>query len=386
VSKARKTIAKFGEHGRMVRVFIERGGLLVRAQWREGERGAKRLRTESWPNTAEKRLEAKEFARGVSDTLAAGRAPARGMTVREMWERYTAAEFPALRPRTRALNADAWRKWELVVGKDAVAEDLGPDSMALLRSELERQGLAVRTIGRVIRGVKVVYNWSEAHELIERNRVHRYRYKVAKDRRPTKVAEYRQEDFIALCAALPVEGTARTWRPGGVVRVCGYQGIRQNAVRHLAKADIDFDGNRLHWRPEYDKLGRDWWQPMRAATRTTLEAVLRQHARIGYDGPWVFPKPREGGADPVYSAQSLWWAMQEAEKRAGIAHIERRGAHGLRRLLAGDVFALTGNLKTAGDAIGDTDLKVLADAYLVTREDEVRSAFQRLDEGGNDGR
>lgn len=369
----RHTLATFGRRPHTVRVFVERGGLLVRVQWREQGR----LRTESKPNTPENRRALRSFAQGVAESLDAPNRARPRLRTGELFGRYAEAEFPALRPRTRALNADAWRKWVLAVGETVIAEDLGPDSMATLRAELERDGLAVRTIARVIRGIKVVYNWAEEHELIQRNRVSRYRYKVAKDKRPAKVAEYRQEEFAPLVGQLSLT-SSRSWRAGAVLRVCGYQGVRQNAVLHLVPEDLDFAGGRIHWRPEWDKLGRDWWQPMRAPTREVLVQALAWRERLGYTGRWLFWAPRNG--DKPFSAQSLWWSLTRAEQRAGIPHLPYRAAHGLRRMLAGDVLALTGNLKTAGDAIGDRDLQVLADSYLVGREDEVRSAFDRLDE------
>jgi integrase len=257
-----------------------------------------------------------------------------------------------------------------------VAEDLGVDSLAGLRAALEKQGLAVNTIARIVRGVKVVYNWGEAHELIARNKVHRYRFKVGKDKKPGKVAEYRKEDFLALCAALPLDG--RNWRAGGIVRLCGLQGVRQGAVRHLRWEDVSLATMTVTWRAKWDKLGREWKQPLRTESSHVL---FRLGAPDRFTGsPWVFPAPRKRKtADPVYSAQALWWALTEAEKRAGIPHLANRGAHGLRRMLAGDIMALTGNLKTAGDAIGDKDLRVLQQHYLGDREDQVRAAFERLD-------
>jgi hypothetical protein len=81
----------------------------------------------------------------------------------------------------------------------------------------------------------------------------------------------------------------------------------------------------------------------------------------------------------TYTPQSLWAALRRAESRAGIEHHERRASHGLRRLLAGEVNALTGNAKLAMDAIGDRDIKQ-AQRYLRPRQDELKAAFDRLDE------
>ncbi len=375
--KERRDIQTYGERGRSARVFVERGGKMIRVQWRI--HGA--LKTQSFPSTAIGKANARQYAQGVVESLEARKLPAR-VTVAELWGRYAESELTNLRPRTFALNADAWRKWELFVGRETVAEDLGVDSMAGLRAELERKyKLGVNTIARIVRGVKVVYNWGEAHELLARNKLHRYRYKVGKDKRPPKVAEYRREDFDALCAALPLEG--RNWRAGGIVRLCGYQGIRQGAVRHLRWEDVDFAAGTIRWRPEWDKLGRDWSQPLRTSTAQTLERLaLRASGE-----PWVFPAPRtRKSGDAVYSAQALWWALTEAEKRAGIEHKANRGAHGLRRMLAGDVLAVTGNLKTAGDAIGDKDLRILQEHYLSDRPEEVRAAFDALDRKSNGNR
>jgi len=369
----RRTLKTYGERGRSARVFVERGGQMVRVQWRMNGR----LKTESFPNSTAGKSDAKDFAQGVVENLEARHAPKR-ITVADLWSRYSLAEVGNLRAKTFALNADAWRKWELFVGREKIAEDLGADSMAGLRAELEKKhGLAVNTIRRVVGGIKTVYGWGEAHEILARNKMHRYRFKVGKDKKPAKVAEYRKEDFTKLCEALPLD-KGRNWRAGAIIRICGYQGVRQGAVRHLQWTDVDFMGRTITWRSQWDKLGRTWRQPMREATADTL-VIIRSHQG---DEPWVFPAPRERkrSTDPVYSAQALWWALTQAEKRAGIEHKANRGAHGLRRMLAGDIMALTGNLKTAGDAIGDKDLRVLQEHYLRTREDQVREAFAKLDE------
>jgi integrase len=358
-------------------VFVERGGTRVRVQWRV--RGL--LKTESFPNTPAGKERAKSFAQGVVDSLEARTVPAR-MTVAELWGRYAESELTNIRKRTFQLNADAWRKWELFVGREKIAEDLGVDTMTGFRAALEKQGLAVNTIRRHVGGVKLIYNWGEAHELLARNKMHRFRFKVGKDKRPAKVPEYRADDFAAILAELPVIGETRHWRAGGILALCGYQGARQNAVRHLQWDD--FNADTVTWRAQWDKLGRVRHQPLRAPAVAVLQAMRAQHERLGLESPWVFPAPRgrKRSDDPVYSAQALWWELTQAEKRAGITHKRGRGAHGLRRMLAGDVLAITRNLKTAGDAIGDKDLRILQEHYLSDRPEEVRAAFEQLDRRG----
>lgn len=362
---SRTTLATYGTRGRSVRVFRE--GHLARVQWRRDGL----VKTESFPATPEGIREAKAFAEGVAATLAGSRMPD-PLTVRGLWSRYTEAEFPHLRPRTCALTAEGWHRWELFVGAGTLAADHGTATLARFRTDLDAL-YAVSTVRRAIRSVRVVYNWAEAHELLV-SRFHGYRFKVAKDKRPPPVAEYRRADYEQLKAALPLD-SSRTWRAGVVLRICGAQGARQNAVRHLTVDDCDLAGNRIHWQGTFDKLGRDEWQPLRRDARLAIEAALQWRERSGTAAPWLVPQQRGTGC---YSAQSFWWSLTHAEARAGIIHQPNRGAHGLRRMLAGDVLALTGNPRLAMRAIRDTDLRVM-ERYLVDREDQIEGVFRDLD-------
>lgn len=362
---SRTTITTEGTRGRSVRVFRE--GHLARVQWRR----AGLLKTESFPATPAGIREAREFAKGVAAQLVGANAPTT-LTVRDLWHRYAEAEFPHLRPRTCVLTSEGWRRWEIFVGAHTPAEDHGVATLAAFRASLDAL-YAVSTVQRTIRSVRVVYNWGEALELL-RGRLHAYRFKVAKDKRPAPIAEYRSDDFAKLKAALPLD-SSRTWRAGVVVRLCGAQGARQKAVRHLSPEDCDLAGGRIHWRAAWDKLGRDEWQPLRRDAREAVEAALRWRERMAYAGPWLIPAQRR---DQPYSAQSLWWSLTAAERKAGIAHVAKRGAHGLRRMLAGDVLAATGNPRLAGRAIRDRDIRVM-DRYLVDRDDQMAAVFADLD-------
>lgn len=364
----RKTLGTWGSHGASARAFVERGGELVRVQWRQ--QGA--LKTQSWPNTPENQAEARVFAETIAQELNEAKAPRARLTVRQLWQKHAESEFSRLRPRTCALRSQDWRKWELFVGREAIAEDQGRDKLAEFRTELERVGLGVRTIGETIKSVKLVYAWGLEHEVLRRDRLAPYRYKVAKDKRPEPVAEFRLDELHALLRVVPLDD-GRTWRAHGVLALCGYQGARQWSVLHLRWADIDLQAGVILWRAEWDKNGVAWTQPLRPQSRAVLEVCRRRS-----DSEWVFPAGNKRNRNAVYTAQSLWCALIAAEKRAGIGHKRNRGAHGLRRLLAGEVMALTGNIKDAADAIGDRDLKVMQ-RYLVKREDRVREVFEQLD-------
>jgi len=369
---SRRNIARFGAKGRSIRVFVETGNAVIRVQWRE--RG--RLLTRSWANTLAGRGDAKAFARGLADRrIQVPTAPR--LTLRDIWRKYVDDRFQHLRPRSQALYLEYWRYFETMWGRDFVAEDATRDMLVQLRKTLDARGLAVTTVGEIIRTVKRVYRWAEASELIARNRLAGYEYRVAKEKRPVSPAEYRDEEFAKLLAAFRPE-LASQWRAYVLLAVCGYQGVRQNSALHLQWADVDLEAGVVMWRARWDKQGREWSQPLRQGTIAAL-AVARDHrARDEYTGPWIFPPVSAKSAQETYSQQSFWGAIRAAETRASILHRRGRAAHGLRRLLAGEVNALTGDPVLALHAIGDTDVRQ-AQRYLKQREDRVRDAFAELD-------
>lgn len=376
---SRKEHAKLGRRGRWVRVVegTNRGAPVYWVEYKdEGRRTAA-----PYPRTRAGKVEAINFATGIAleqEQAAKPAAPLR-LTVDQLWVRYVEAEFPAFRPSTKRIYRDGWKPWALFVGPATIAEDLGRDSMAQLRAELDRRGWAVNTIRKTFGVVRAVYKWALEGELIQRNRVGTYVYKVPKEQRPKSPAEFRLEDLDGMLAALPLD-SSRHWRAHGVLAVCGNQGARQWSVIHLAWPDLHFEAGEITWQGEWNKTGETWEQPMREVTRAVLEVALLRRAEAGYEGPYVFFPARIGNKQGFYTEQSLWHALKGAEARATpvIPHLPGRGAHGLRRLLAGEVNELTGNMKTAMDAIGDRSIR-MAERYLKVRNDRLVAAFKALD-------
>jgi hypothetical protein len=115
---------------------------------------------------------------------------------------------------------------------------------------------------------------------------------------------------------------------------------------------------------------------------SALEWARWWRDKTGYSGPWVFfsldrrsGTRTHGNARPgVYRVQSFWAALVKAELRAGVVHRPFRAAHGLRRMVAGEVLARTGDPVLAMHYIGDTDLKTKTmKRYLKKREDPLRA-------------
>lgn len=178
------------------------------------------------------------------------------------------------------------------------------------------------------------------------------------------------------------------WRLLALLTLLGYQGVRTNAARHLQWADVDFAAGVLTWRARWDKLGREWTQPLRAPTRAALERCLTWREKAQYHAPWVFfsadARTVAHGGEPVYTHQALAYALTQAERRAKVPHLELRAMHGLRRMVVGEIVLLTGDIAAAAQFIGDKDLGMVNRKYLKRRDDQLRTVADRLGRGPRD--
>jgi hypothetical protein len=98
----------------------------------------------------------------------------------------------------------------------------------------------------------------------------------------------------------------------------------------------------------------------------------------------MYPRPRVPRAvkkdyEPIYGHSALAAALAKAEKAAGVRHIELRAMYGLRRMVVGEIVRLTGDIATAAQFIGDTDLRVVNRSYLKRRDDQLRAVADQLD-------
>lgn len=396
-----KQVAAYGSYGHRVTVVQTADKFVVR--WHEGAAGAKRPRQQSWPKSAANRQVARAFAEALAADLAAGggdptqaREDAPDVTVAGLFAAYEGAEFRNLRTNTRRMYRDDWSKWTAFVGGDVPAATVPRNRLAEFRAALEGRGYAPRTIRSCIHNIQRIYRWGVEEDVIPAVKLTSWRFKLAKDERRESPDEFSMDEFRALLGTFdPTHGGQ--WRGYCALALCGFQGARQHAVLHLQWADVDMDAGRIVWRAEWDKQGREWSQPLRAPSRDALAVAWAQRERAGYSGPWVFyggrvrakaytPGDRTSmGQHPdVYSKQSLWLALRAAERRAGVAHRAHRAGHGLRRLLAGEVAALTGNAVEAMRAIGDRDVR-MASRYLKDRDERMAGHFAALDDALAEG-
>lgn len=377
MSPQHKTLLKIGHHGSRVRVFLE--GDLVRVRWRvNGIR-----KHQSWPNSPENRATAKAFAEGIVERRKTGPTkPALRLTLRELWDRYQEAEFPSLRPKSQERYLERWRKWERFLGREFVAEDTTQENADKYRTARGELGIAVNQIAEEVKNAKTVYAWGQRRKLLAQNDLGLYRFKIAKEDRREAPAEYRLADFYRILKQFTPAAWG-AWRPWGLLTLLGTQGVRTNSARHLQWSDVDLVAGVLIWRAKYDKLGREWRQPLRAATRRALEQAWGWRLHANYTGPWVWfsqdSRRINKGHEPVYGHSALAAALKGAEGRAGVRHVDLRAMHGLRRMVVGEIVRLTGDIAAAAQFIGDTDLRVVNRSYLKRRDDQLRGVADQLD-------
>lgn len=371
----RKELTPAALKGRRPAVRVYEEGGRVKVQWSEA--GLRTYRT--YGATAPGRSEARRFAVGVYDRLTAPRVVSR-LTTRHLWVRYTESAFATLRPRTQQLYASRWRRWELFIGATTIAEDVPTEAVARFASELRKRHPVTQVMG-FIRVVKIVYNWGDQLEVLQRNRIGRYRFKRGKDEQVNDPPEYRTPDWEAILRALGGGQEGRQWKAWAAVMLAGSQGERINAALHLQWADVDWAGGRICWRAATNKQGRERWQPMTYEAYAALltarwwadhRATDPHVARSRRIAPGAFVLPGAGAhTDRPYTYQAAHQQLREAETAARVPHLKWRGFHGFRKMVAGNVAADTRDPWLALQWIGDSDPK-RAKEYVKLRDDRMQ--------------
>jgi integrase len=379
--QGRKTLATYGARGQRVRVLVDRHSGLVRAQWYE----QKQRCVKSWPDSPEGRRDADAWAAGLAASRSGRREQVERLTDRAIWRMYVDAEFDGHRPKTRQNYTDNWNKWELFRGPGSIAEDARPDDVDRFRKALRAQNLGVGTIQRIVTTIKRVFNWADGRDLLNRNRLSSYRYRIAKDERPVPPGEYTRKEREAIIAALAKRRhRSDGWRPWAAVMLEGHQAARAHSVLHLRWEDIDWVRGLIIWRAPWDKMGKEWYGHLTLSGYSALLAAREWRERDCYSGPWVFYSAHrhknELGNDPraTFRGDSLWLALRKAERLAKVVHKKGRATHGFRRGAAGDVLEATGDAKLALDWIGDSDLRQ-AQRYLKVRNARLADAAAEID-------
>jgi len=381
----RKAIKTYGSHGRSVRVFVEtfsdrRRQELVRVEWRE--HGQRKL--ESLPNSRVNQAKAKAFAEGVAERLSLKAAPVARLTLHELGERYFLAHPTpeTWRPKTRATALSRWKVIATTLTPTRVIDTITPDAVDMLRERMRTLEYAVNQIANHVQMLKAVMRFARQRKYIAENPIADYQMRLSRDQRRLEVPEWTADECRKILAELsPKHG--RQWRAHVAIVLDAVLGGRSNALLNLEWRDVDLEARTLRWRPELDKLGKDRVQPLPRDAVRALRIARVWRARIGYSGPYVLPGAR--GPNKLtnpYRYQSLNYTLREAAGRAGVKWIDYRAMHGFRRMVVGNVLAMTGNLMRAGRWIGDVDARTLSRSYVRERPEEMRDVASGLNLDG----
>lgn len=377
---AERTLATYGIRGRSVRVYrvtLASGLQLIRATWREHGR----RQYERWEHSKESLRQAKAFAQGVAERLAA-RLPVSPspLTLRALHDKYLSAHDDEWREATKRAAEHRLGKFLRFAGEQLPVIDVSPDLIDEYRKALRVMPIANRRqattapyqIGQYVKSVKELLRFARARGLIKENPLADYVMRLKKSEgRRDETFEYSSADWGKIVGALDPQKRYE-WRTHCLVILAGTLGARQRALRYLTWDDVDLKARTVTWRREYDKMGKDdRVQPLpRAAVRAFRIATVWRR-RDGYNGSWIFYAGKRSKDEP-YTYSGLNGQLRAAEKRAGVEHIAFRAMHGWRRMTMGNVLDATGgNVKAAADWIGDDDLRT-ASRYAKRREVRLR--------------
>jgi integrase len=378
MASKRKTIFTVGEHGSTVNGFAQRlrsGHDKVTIEWRENGR----LRTQSWEYSAPNKKIAKATALGIHERLATtDESAAPDLSLREIFDRYVLAKAPKWRPATKVTTINRWRVFETRLGAGTRARLITPDVLDELRAKLTKEGHAPNQVAHVLSLAKAVWSLGHSRGWLERNPLLKYDVSLGKDESVANVPEFTPAEYGKMWAQSKQERRmARRWRVRVAIAVAGNQGPRQRALLAMKWIDVDLVARTVHWPKDTDKRGYDRVQPLTAESVAMLRVARIWRARIGYEGPFVFPAANARRTGKTWTYQAAVEQLHALCRRAGVVVIWGRGFHAFRRLAAGNILALTGDIKMAGDWIGDKDVRTLAKSYLKERPDALRSVARR---------
>ena len=357
------------------RIVLPSGRRLVRVEWREY---GKRL-TRSWEDSVDGRRQAKATAKGIKQRL-----DNRDLTVvarvrvGELFDKYTLALSPSWRAGTLKNARGNWRLFQETVSPTTYADLVTQETLDEVRAALRNRGIAANQIRACLSRVLAVWSWARRRRILAENVLAEYENALPKDGHARDVPEYTPDEVSQLTAQLSFR-SSRTWRTWCAVLIAALQGPRQNALLNVEWRDVNLTERTVLWRAELDKRGRDRCQPLTREAVFAFRVAAVWRRRMGYDGRFVFPAVQARRGDRPWTYAALSAQLRAAEDAAGIPHVAYRGMHGFRRgACMNALMASGGNLNTAGEWIGDTDLRTLKRSYLKSRPESLRAVANSL--------
>ena len=390
--KPRKVLYRGGRRGDQVKAVVDPSKDAVIVYYRDV---AGIARKKLFANSKEGRDEAKMWAQTFHaererqrEAAKAPKAKKPPITHEQLWEAYsTSPAYLDLREKSRTSYAERWRRWERFRHGDTFPDDTTLHHVDQFRTEARAAGIALNQIRNAINVARIVYNWGQSRELVNKNILALYRWRTPKDVEEIAPGEYTDADIESMLRRRD-PSHSHQWRPWVALLLGSAHGQRAHAVRHLRWRDVDFERGMIVWPAQYQKQGKKLERPITWDVFSAL-LVAQLHRRkevgdreVGTD--WIlFAMNRK---DQPYSYSSLHYQLTEVmEKGAGIEHEAYRAFHGARRGRVSTVIEATGDRMLGLEAVGDIDPKQLK-AYDKRREQRAQRAIEEAEAAGRQTR
>lgn len=375
----RKAIATEGSYGSTANVYQDtlNGETVARVEWREH----KRRHTETFRGPKrEREAEAKAFAEGVVSRLKGfTKAAPKRKTIGELWDAYLVAKTPDWRPNTKRLNLGRWKSFVNHVSPYTYADLVQMETIdawrkSLLETDTKRgEPMARNQVAHHVAVVKSVWKFAKQRKLLGDNPIADYRLRKGSDDQPAPIPEYTGDEWERILGYFNRRSMAG-WRSWAAIALDGMLAPRSNALLHLEWGDVDLSRREVTWRKATDKMGKERVQPLSRDAVFVLRWCrvwcAREANARGFTSPFVFPSWHRKRADRPWTYSALNAALHKSADAVGVPRIDYRALHSLRRMSAGNVLAMTGDITKVGLWLGDSDMRVLRKSYLHGRKED----------------
>lgn len=120
--------------------------------------------------------------------------------------------YSVLRPATVRNYRNEMRLWFHFIGRTAKADSLTHDDVDGFRTRMAQHGYAVHSARRAINTVRRVMRWAHGREMVERDRLETYHFRVGKDAQVLEPGEYGAGEIMGVLRQLNPR-KPRYWRP-----------------------------------------------------------------------------------------------------------------------------------------------------------------------------
>jgi len=362
-----------GERGRnRVRVFEHPTGVLM-VEFRD--RGKRRRVSLGHRDREKAKRDADEAAARLASAEKLTPEGPRDITLGELFELYLDEVTPQKSPGVQKFDRAAVERLRTSLGERRPVKALSKREWDLFIRERQSgrttgRSVGPRTVARDLKLLLAVLNWATLSGdglggvLLERNPLKGLPLPSEKNpRRPSLTSgEYQ--------ALLEAAGSISPMLPSLLV-LAHETGHRIGAIRRLRWSDVDLENASIRWRAETDKIGVAHVTPL---TEEAVATLREQRGRTpGIGDSFVFPAPTDPSQPLSRHLVRDWWKRVEAG--AGIARIEGRGWHSMRRKFASELREVP--LRDLCDLGGWKDPDTVVRVYQRSSEEQLRRALER---------